>query len=161
MKTEREIFDIIVEQEETLVFEKISKEALIDIGNDIVNRISSMKKGAYVMVNINNNEIFSYSMPSASPDSRQWALRKGYVVNRMWKSSFRVKLQMLLTGRNFEDRGIDKREYALEGGAFPVKVSQDITIGYIAVSGMASEEDHQVIADAIASHLNKTIPSVL
>ena len=51
--------------------------------------------------------------------------------------------------------------YAACGGCFPVIMENGEIFARVLVSGMAHEEDHQIIADAMAIQLGKEAPSII
>ena len=44
-------------------------------------------------------------------------------------------------------------EFAAHGGGFPVRVQGTGVVGCIAVSGLPSREDHEIIVAVLAAHL--------
>ena len=56
---------------------------------------------------------------------------------------------------------MNSTEYGLSGGSFPILLESGLCIGSITVSGLKGEEDHQIVASAIADELGVEIPSVL
>ncbi len=47
-------------------------------------------------------------------------------------------------------------DYTLAGGSFPIRVRGAGVIGAITVSGLSSDEDHQMVVDGIRNYL-KTV----
>ena len=72
-----------------------------------------------------------------------------------------VVLRLARDGKTLEGCGMDNADYGLSGGSFPVLLPSGIPVGSITFSGMAGEEDHQVVCDAIAAELGVDVPSIL
>ena len=50
---------------------------------------------------------------------------------------------------------VSEAEYAPHGGCFPVFIKGSGLIGTITVSGLAQEDDHQLLVDVIRDYLKK------
>jgi uncharacterized protein (UPF0303 family) len=48
------------------------------------------------------------------------------------------------------------KDFALHGGGFPVRVRGIGVVAAIAISGLQSQEDHDMIVTTLAVHLNVT-----
>ncbi len=160
MRNDENLFEKLVEQENLLRFKDISIEALSAIGERIVEMLESENSAAYIRICVNGFEIFSRAMPGTSENNRRWAMRKANTAELFQKSSFRVAIENARKGRSVEDIGLSAEDYAFEGGAFPILLSSGLCIGSIAVSGLPSECDHQMICSAVAEYLDAVAPSI-
>ena len=156
-----DLLDILAEQERLLRFESLSLSALRAIGANIERMAAGKGASVYIMIRVNGLEVFSLAMEGASGNNRLWAARKANTAEYYHKSSMRAALENKAKGRVLEDLGLSCSAYALEGGAFPILLSSGLCVGSIAVSGLPSEEDHQMVCSAVAEYLGIAAPSVL
>ena len=84
-----------------------------------------------------------------------WATRKVGLVKVMFKSSYRIVLERGADKpRLLEPQwGMDATQYAIAGGAFPIRVNGVGIIGAVAVSGLHERDDHEFARSAIAQSL--------
>ena len=115
----------------------------------------------HVRASVNGLLVYAYSMDGASINNQEWARRKAKLCERYSMSSLRVACRLEAEGKSLESCGMDKADYGLSGGSFPLLLSSGLCVGSITVSGLKGEEDHQIVADAIAAELGVQIPSVL
>lgn len=125
----------------------------------ITEKLRAQKASSYIVAVVNGNTLYAECLPVAVLDNAEWARRKGNTVTLLIKNSYRVALEMRILGKDLSNRGVPVSEYALSGGGFPIKIG-DLTVGYFAASGLTQEEEHQIIAETIAEHLGKEIPSI-
>lgn len=159
MKNDQERLDAVIRQEEKLVFQKLDTATVVSLAKQLAERLHATKAPSYVLAVVNGTTLYAESLPGAAPDNAAWARRKGNTAVLLGKSSYRVALEMRIKGKDLSNRGVPVSEYALSGGAFPLKIG-DMTVGYIGTSGTTQEAEHQIIADTIASYLGITIPSI-
>jgi len=159
MKTDNEQLDAVITQEKELRFKTVDTGMVTDIAKAIADKLKAKHAPSYILAVINGNTLYAECLPGASPDNANWVRRKGNLTTLFSKSSYRVTLEMRIRGQDLSSRGASAAEYVLSGGAFPVTIG-DLTVGYFASSGIAQEEEHQIIADTIAGYLGKKIPSV-
>lgn len=144
-------------QEENLVFTHFSNEDALEIGLFIIEAAKKIKKPVAVNIVKNRQTIFHYAMDGTSPDQDAWIKKKANVVLRHHHSSYYMRLYNELKNRSYyEFYSVSPSEYAVHGGAFPIKIEGAGVIGVITVSGLAQEEDHDMIVGAITTFLNKT-----
>ncbi|KAI8384165.1 hypothetical protein BD560DRAFT_431407 [Blakeslea trispora] len=48
---------------------------------------------------------------------------------------------------------VSEKEYATHGGAFPLKIKNVGVVGTITVSGLAQQDDHNLVAEAIQEYI--------
>ena len=99
-------------------------------------------------------QLFHASRPGASADNDEWVKRKVRLVNRFGHSSFYLGQQLKCEGKRIEEKFLlPESEYAAHGGCFPVMLKGTGMVGTITVSGLAQEEDHKLVVQAIRHHL--------
>ena len=55
----------------------------------------------------------------------------------------------------------NESSFAVVGGCFPLCTTEGKNIGYLMVSGLPHQEDHQLIVDTLSGFLGIDVPSVL
>ncbi|MDP4105708.1 MAG: heme-degrading domain-containing protein [Bacillota bacterium] len=148
--------DEIKKQEEKLIFKRFSNEDVLEIGLSIIKTAKNMKKSVAVNIIKNGQTVFHYAMDGTSPDQDEWIKRKSNVVLRHYHSSYYMRLYNELKNRSyFEFYSASPFDYAIHGGAFPITIEGSGVIGVITVSGLAQEEDHDMIVEAITKFITK------
>jgi uncharacterized protein (UPF0303 family) len=153
--------EALQQQERALAFASFDEDTAYAIGQAL--RAAAVLKKAPVAIDIRSSarRLFYTALPGASPDNEDWARRKGNVALRCHASSYLVKLRLEAEGRApWPDGVLETREYAAHGGGFPVRVNGTGVVASIAVSGLPSHEDHELIVAVLAQHLGVTaLPS--
>ncbi len=112
--------------------------------------------GAPVAVDItrHGHQLFHAALPGSSPDNDRWIERKARVADRFGHSSLYVRLLCERDGTTLEGTfGLDPREFAAHGGAFPLMVRGVGPVGTVTVSGLPQVEDHRMVVVALREHL--------
>lgn len=110
------------------------------------------ERGLPIAVDVTRGEqvVFHAAMAGASADNDDWIRRKTRVVQRFGEPSLLVGLRPRLKGARIEDeRWFDERRYAAHGGCFPVLVRDVGMVATVTVSGLAQEEDHDLVVAAL------------
>ena len=140
---EKTLLQELLRQEEALQFSKFSSATALDLGLAIVH--TAQRAGQAVMVDIRfgDLQLFQHAMEGATPDNADWVRRKINVVRRFAHSSFYMGTLYRSKGTDFETAtGLDPREYAAHGGAFPLRIRGAGLVGTVTVSGLPQAEDH-------------------
>ena len=94
------------------------------------------------------------SRPGVSPDNDEWVKRKVRLVYRFAHSSFYMGQLLKSMGKSIEEAFLlPESEYAPHGGCFPILIKETGVVGTITVSGLAQEEDHRLVVEAIREYL--------
>ena len=126
---------IIAEQESKLVFDEFDE--------DIAYRIGSLIR--------DDRTLFWGATAGSTSTNWSWATRKVGLVKIMFKSSYRIVLERGDKPRLLEPQwGMEPTQYAIAGGAFPIRVKSVGIIGAVAVSGLHERDDHEFARSAIA-----------
>ena len=75
-------------------------------------------------------------------------------MERFGASSYLVGLRSTANRTTFAaQHDLPLQQYAAHGGCFPVRVTDVGIVGTVAVSGLASEDDHALVVEALRSFL--------
>ena len=146
-----------LEQEEReLQFDRFSNEDAIAIGLSLYETAKKNNLPVTIDVRRNGHQLFHLAMPGTSPDNDQWVARKVKLVNRTGMSSFRVGTLLRSQNTTLEDRfELSHYEYAAHGGCFPVILKDTGAVGTVTISGLAQEDDHAMVVNALRAYLGK------
>lgn len=143
-------------EERELQFERFSNEDAVALGLSLYETAREKKLPVTIDITRNGHQLFHLSMPGTSPDNDQWVARKIKLVNRMGMSSYRVGTLLRSLGMTLEERfELSHYEYAAHGGCFPVILKGTGPIGTVTISGLAQEDDHAMVVNAIRQYLGK------
>ena len=144
------------QQEERLQFSSFSNADAVAIGFDLYALAKERQLPITIDIMRNGQQLFHLAMPGTSADNDQWVIRKCRLVNRFQASSFRIGTELRAEGRTLEDRyELSHYEYAAHGGCFPILIRDTGMVGTITVSGLAQEDDHALVVEAIERFLQK------
>ncbi|KAJ5189250.1 hypothetical protein N7491_005578 [Penicillium cf. griseofulvum] len=158
------------------IFHKFTADTAWQLGNALRDRIlrlpSGQRKPALISIALNGvplHVVFQSVTESGTiPDNENWVRRKRNTVLRWGVSSWAMRqktISGLAAGASADQieaafvkkyavpsatGGAVADEYAIHGGGYPIRVrGVDGVIGVVVVSGLAQEDDHQVVAETI------------
>ena len=147
---------IIAQQETELVFDRFDEDLAFEIGTGMRQLAKAFGKGAAVGVYLWDRTMFFGATAGASDGNRGWIERKVKLVKLMQKSSYRVVLERGEQPRVLTGWALEAGDYAIAGGAFPIRIRSVGIIGAAATSGLPERDDHEVSRGAIARALGKS-----
>lgn len=137
-------------EEADLQFTSFSNETALKIGQQLVTLAQERQAAVTIDITRNRQQLFHAAMPGTAINNDKWLQRKINTVYEYGTSSLHKQLEMAARGQTLEEAAaLDARQYAAAGGGFPVIIKGTGLVGSIAVSGLASEEDHQLIVDEL------------
>ena len=149
-----ELLKKLLSEEEQLQFTKFNEDVAWQLGNTLVARAVIEHLPITIDITRGDHQIFHASRPGTSVDNDEWVKRKVRLVYRFGHSSFYVGQLLKNKGKRMEDAFlIPESLYAPHGGCFPVFVKGVGMVGTITVSGLAQEDDHQLVVEAIREYL--------
>ena len=149
-----EILQQLLLEEEELQFTNFNEETAWEIGSNLVKHGIIGRLPITIDITRGDHQIFHASRPGTSVDNDEWIKRKIRLVYRFGHSSFYIGQLLKSKGKRLEDAYlISESLYAPHGGCFPVIVKGTGVIGTITVSGLAQEDDHQLVVQAIREYL--------
>ncbi len=154
--------DVLQKQRSILKYPSFNRDTAFELGLLIVEIAKTVyKKSVAIRIIEDETIIFSYKMDGTSSENDWWMDRK-YATSR-WSglSSLEtfVKARLKKIDTFWEGR-IDN--FAICGGCYPIELINGKKSPYtILVSGLPHHLDHQIMADAMATQLQKEIPSLV
>lgn len=168
------------ESSSSVIFPTFTSNTAWTLGLALRDRILSLppdqRKPALISISLTGGSephvIFQCATePGTVADNEVWVRRKRNVVLRWGVSSWLMRQKMLastgLSASEVEEAFVKKfalksssgaaaDDYAIHGGAFPVRVrSVDGVVGVIVVSGLKQEHDHQIILEVVGDYILK------
>ncbi|MBF0280332.1 MAG: heme-degrading domain-containing protein [SAR324 cluster bacterium] len=149
-----DILEKLLKQEETLQFQAFNHEIAWKLGIAIKEKADSENKQVAIDITANGQPLFFYAMKGTTPDNIEWMAGKMAVVRQYGHSSFYIS-QWFKQKNRTEHLGFlhNPRPYAPHGGCFPLIAKNFGRIGTITVSGLPSEQDHQLIVDVLTEFI--------
>ena len=151
-----EILKQLLQEEQELQFTKFNEDTAWQIGSQLVER--SVNEGLPVTIDITrgNHQLFHASLRGTSADNDEWIKRKVRLVYRFGHSSFYMGQLLKSKDKRLEEMYLlSESVYAPHGGCFPIIVKDTGMIGTITVSGLAQEDDHKLVVQAIRDFLTQ------
>ena len=150
----QDLLQQLIRQEQTLQFTSFSNADAVAIGMDLYQTARERALPITIDITRNGQQLFHLAMPGTSADNDQWVIRKCRLANRFQMSSFRVGTELRSLGMTLEERyELSHYEYAAHGGCFPIFIKDTGMVGTITVSGLAQEDDHALVVEAIEKFL--------
>ena len=148
-------YEQLLKQEDELVFDTFNNDIAFELGMKIVERAKKEKKIIAVCVSFGRQILFQYGFIGFGPDAENWIRRKSNMVYEYHRSSMAVLTKWNNAGDGYEKFGRSPADFALVGGAFPIRIKDIGVIGAITVTGMPHWEDHEYVTTAIKEYLEK------
>jgi uncharacterized protein (UPF0303 family) len=144
----------IIEQERALVFASFDEAEAFALGSRLRER--AVRDGLPINIDIRlwDRPLFYCAMPGSRASNQDWARRKINSVRHFLKPSYRLFLEQGAIEQVIAaHHGLPPTEYIFAGGGFPIRVAHAGAIGAVAISGLPSREDHNVVVSVLGEHL--------
>lgn len=137
-------------QEAELELTTFTHEQAWRLGSRLMELATQRELPVTVDIRKGTQQVFHAARPGTTPDNDSWIKRKVRVVYRFGASSYLVGLRARAKGTDFNaDQGLLFQEYSAHGGAFPVRVTGVGIVGVVTVSGLAQQDDHALVVEAL------------
>ena len=154
MTTEEDQLQRIADEEARLVFDRFTNDDGIALGLALLEAARAEDAPVAIDVSRGGQQLFHVALAGTTPDNGQWIIRKNRVVARFGHSSFYVGALCRAKGASLgELYGVDEREFAAHGGAFPITVRGVGVVGTVTVSGLPQADDHRLVVTTIERFL--------
>jgi len=151
----KELLDQLLLEEEELQFTAFNEDTAWQIGSMLVEEARNRALPITIDITRGDQQLFHAARPGASAYNDAWVRRKVRLVSRFGHSSFYMGQLLKDKGQRIEEAFLlPESEYAPHGGCFPIVVVGTGLVGTITVSGLAQEDDHQLVVDTIRAYLS-------
>jgi uncharacterized protein (UPF0303 family) len=140
----------LLEEESAIRLNAVDERVCFSIGSLIARKAFDNELPVTVGVYLGDRLVYSASFPGTNEQNDVVIAAKRNVARLESHSSLYVRRRYIDAGTSFEEAtGQQFPEYAPYGGAVPLRTTDGQVHGYVVVSGLTQEEDHQVAVDAI------------
>ena len=142
--------------EEELVFPGFDHHDAWRLGSLIANHALAEGHAVAIDIRRHNLVLFRCVLPGATADQEDWIRRKS-------ATTLRFEHSTALLGEEFAAKAIDPTQggwlapgdYTLAGGSFPIRVDRSGVVAAVTVSGLASDQDHQLVVRSVRTYLEE------
>lgn len=154
---------IVEEQQLKLRFEKLNYDDAFALGNYVVETAKeNYSKPVAVRIDVEGVTAFYCLMEGTGLNNDWWMKKKLGGCQKTGESSFMNFLKIRAAGRDDEfPWSKNESSFAVVGGCFPLCLRDGNNIGYLMVSGLPHQQDHQLIVDSLSGFLGIDVSSVL
>jgi len=148
--------ETIARQEKELVLAHFDAEIAWHLGLRVRELAVSRQHPVAIEVRRFGQQLFYSVLAGAVPDNAEWIRRKSNTVQRFYRSSYAIGLELLQKNSNLSDRyGLSTLDYVADGGSFPLTVTNAGVIGALTVSGLPQRQDHELVVEALCIHCGR------
>ncbi len=147
-------------QERELRLPRFDFDVAWELGTRLRAMAQQRRLGIVIDVRRFGQPLFYVALEGTTPDNPEWVRRKVNVVTRYHRSSYGMGLNLQLKGQTLEERGHATADFAAHGGSFPIHVEGAGIVGCVTVSGLPQREDHELVVEALCSHLGRDYESL-
>ena len=146
---------LIEEQQRTLVLTRFDNDDAWRLGCRLVELAQERELPVTIDIRRGTQQLFHAALPGTTADNDDWVARKVRVVERFAAASLLVGLRSAAQGAPFSERRADLPQelYAAHGGCFPIRIVDVGVVGTVTVSGLAQEDDHDLVVEALRGFL--------
>lgn len=138
------------EEHSALVLRRFDRADAWELGRSLAERALAAEHPVAVDVRTSAGVLFHASLPGATADNDVWVAKKAATALRFETSTALLELRVKLGGRDMYEPGwLDPVAYAVAGGSVPIRVDGVGVVAVATMSGLASADDHDLVADGI------------
>lgn len=148
--------ETLLQQEEELQFTKFDSAVAWRLGTWLVE--TAKRDGLKIAVGITRGgqRVFHWAADGTCPDNDFWIDRKTRTVYRWGHSTFYMGRKLAKEETTPAKKyAVDEKEYAFDGGGFPIRVKGIGVVGTLTVSGLKQHQDHELAVEALKHILRK------
>ncbi|MCA2214940.1 heme-degrading domain-containing protein [Jidongwangia harbinensis] len=146
------------DDERRLTFDRFDNTDALALGTLLVDLATTRDLPVTIDIRRGTQQLFHAALPGTTADQDAWIHRKVRVVERYGASSYLVGRRLAANDQHLDaEMGVEARDYAAHGGAFPVRVPHVGIVGVITVSGLPQADDHALVVEAVQTFLDRRL----
>lgn len=148
--------ETLLAEEAELQFAKFDSAIAWKLGSWLVGRARKENLKIVVGITRGGQRVFHWAADGTCPDNDAWIDRKTRTVYRWGHSSFYMGRKVARENVTAASKYfVDEKEYAFDGGSFPIVLRGVGVVGTITVSGLKQHQDHALAVEAVRTFLKK------
>jgi uncharacterized protein (UPF0303 family) len=136
-------------EEEALVLSEFTEETALALGERLTATARAAGHAVIVSIRTPTRTLYHAALPGSGPLNDAWARRKSNTALFFHTSSLLATLRHEAKGHTLARAGLSEADYALSGGAVPVRVRGAGVVAVCTVSGLPHLEDHALVVSAL------------
>jgi uncharacterized protein (UPF0303 family) len=147
--------ETIALQEKRLQFKYFNSNLAWILGSSLKAAAEKRNVAVAIDIQLNGHPLFFFAMPGTTPSNIDWIRRKRNVVMRFHRSSYAIGLTYERDQTTLQAKtGVDLRDFATQGGGFPIFLDGTGCVGSITVSGLPQRADHMLIVSVLQDYFH-------
>jgi uncharacterized protein (UPF0303 family) len=143
-------------QEAALHLDRFDAETIWRLGTIV--RSLTVERGHAIAIEIRRGAIpvFLATSENTTANNMDWVRKKANSTLFFERSTYSLGLEFKQRGITVTSRyGLPERDYATDGGCFPLRVKHSGLVGCITISGLDQRADHELAVEALCILLGK------
>ena len=143
-------------EEAAVDFDRFSHADAWALGSAMVDNATRRRHPVAIAIAFGEQRVFHAALSGSSATNDDWLARKFRAVYKHNCSSWALECLQRAEGSDYyADGGYRAADIALAGGAVPLRVRGSL-IGAVGVSGLASQDDHRFVIEAMSAYSGAT-----
>lgn len=146
----------IKEQEAALHLDRLDAETVWRLGTLV--REMAVERGHAIAIEIRRGHtpVFLATFDGITANNMDWVRKKANSTLYFERSTYSMGLDFKQRGITVSSRyGLPEKDYATDGGCFPLRVKHVGVVGCLTISGLDQRADHELAVEAICTLLGK------
>jgi uncharacterized protein (UPF0303 family) len=149
----RELHAAVIAEEDSLRLAQFTHADAWAMGSAMVSTATAEKFPLAIAINFGEQRVFHAGLAGSSATNDDWLARKFRAVAKHNCSSWALACLYRAEQKDyFFEGGYNRADIALAGGAVPLRVAGSL-VGAVGVSGLAEEDDHRFVIEALRAYL--------
>lgn len=136
-----------------LILPEFTEETALRLGLALTDFARHDRLPIVIDIRTPDRTLFHVAMPGAAPLNDRWARRKSNTALHFHLASYHVGRMMAEKGESLAMHGLTEEEFAIHGGAVPIRLRSAGVVACATVSGLPQLDDHRLVVRGIETLL--------
>jgi uncharacterized protein (UPF0303 family) len=132
-----------------LIFPAFTETTALRLGQLLLSLAQEANLPVVIDIRTPDRTLFHAALPGSAPLNDRWVRRKSNTALQFHKASLHVGRIMAAKGETLAKHGLSDDDFAIQGGAVPIRVTGAGVVAVATVSGLPQLEDHRLVIRAL------------
>jgi uncharacterized protein (UPF0303 family) len=132
-----------------LIFPAFTESTALRLGQILVSLAQQDNLPVVIDIRTPDRTLFHAALPGSAPLNDRWVRRKSNTALHFHMASLHVGRVMAAKGEALAKHGLSDDDFAIQGGAVPIRVKGVGVVAVASVSGLPQVEDHRLVIRAL------------